>query len=198
MTEEVFLPAGVSWDRVDMKSHLYLVLVLLAGGCAAGNGVATTEPVSQAQGDYDAVWGACLQVLRDYQFRVDRQDRREGLITTFPMTGKSWFELARKDAATFRDGLESSLQTIYRKAEVHITTDDRQTYRTRVRVAVSRSDRPYLQITNAGEAHGLFHTAGRRRRNRRAAVPSRPVPLPDDEGLAGKIQADIDNRLIRR
>ena len=181
-----------------MRIHPYLVLVLLAGGCAAGSGVATTPPASRAQGDYEAVWEDCLEVLRDYQFRVDRQDRREGLITTFPMTGKSWFELTRKDAATFRDGLESSLQTIYRKAEVRITTDDRQTYRASVRVAVSRSDQPYRQITNAGEAHGLFHTAGRRRRTRRASLPSRPVPLPDDEALAGKIQADIDTRLIAR
>ena len=187
-----------------------ILLWMVLGGCFvgctvdAGPGVTSrpgpsTRPGSTEQASYDALWQACLRVLRDYQFRIDRIDRREGLITTFPMTGMSWFELARKDAATAHDALESSLQTIYRTAEVRIARGQGDLYRPKVRIAVSRAYRPGAQITSTGEAYDLFLVPSGRRRTLRdgltAKAPADVAELPDDEKLAAKIEADIEERL---
>jgi hypothetical protein len=188
-----------------MRNHLLFIALtgLLAGCQAAPQPMATTRPVSAEQADYDAVWQASLDVLREYDFRVDRQDRRDGIITTYPMTGKSWFEFARQDAATARDAWESSLQTIYRAVEIRVDRDSSGKCRPTVRVLVSRCDRPDLQITNASQAFEMFRLTPRRRevRERRAygeQVDVRPVPLGEDEKLARKIQADIEKKLTGR
>ncbi len=171
-------------------------LIALAAGCGDRQ-AGPVRPVPELT-KFDLVWGASQDVVREYGFREDRSDRRAGLITTFPVTGKSWFELHREDAATARDAAESSIQTIYRSATVRVLPDG-DDYRTEVRVAVSRSNRPYLQVTNTSEAYRLFleDPGSTRRRNRTddedAVVP--PIELPDDEALAAKMQADIQKRL---
>ncbi|NQU75866.1 MAG: hypothetical protein HQ546_06080 [Planctomycetes bacterium] len=179
-----------------------LVASFVLGCTGRGGSVISTPPASPAQANFDAAWEASLDVLGDYQFRVDRLDRREMLITTFPMTGKSWFELARKDAATFRDALESSLQTIYRTVEVRFVPAEADTYQVKVRVAVSRANRPTIQITNTSEAYKLFSMSPETREpgsytqaGRQGSA--RPIPLGCDERLAMKIKADIDKRLGR-
>ena len=147
-----------------MKSAVAILIVstvLAAPGC----GVSYTEPQvpaeipnSQAQQNFDALWRGSLAVLRDYRFRIDRQDRRVGIITTRPMMARHWFEFWRGDAVSNYDVLEGSLQTVMRRAEVHIIPrpDHPDQYEPVVTVEVTRPDRQGLEIIAASEAYGRF------------------------------------------
>jgi hypothetical protein len=168
------------------------VLLLAAGPWGCGTHTrpisAVKEP-SSAEGRFQAIWQASLAVLRDHDFRIELTDRRAGLITTAPTTGRQWFEFWRRDS-TRGDVLENSLHTIYRRAEVRIepTAPKADTYAASVTVHVSRSNRQAIQITNASEAHSLFTqptwTAPRRRRLLLDYGEGAPVPA-EAEGPAG-------------
>ena len=174
---------------------------MILGGCAVQT-PPQAEPIQTAESRYDEVFGVSRSVLRGYQFEIDRIDRRAGLIQTFPMTGKSWFEFWRKDGATVRDTMESTLQTIYRKAIVEVVETGAGTYGVKVRVEVSRADRREVQITNTSQALGLFQLQRGHRRYERAfgltGIDRAPVELPDDERLAMKIQSEIEKKLFSR
>ena len=180
------------------KPLLCIILGALAAGSVGCQAQAPRPNTPEAR--YEAAWAATLSVLREYHFRIDRLDRREGLITTYPMTGASWFEPARKDTATCRDAAESTLQTIHRTAEVQVRRSQKGYYFPQVRVTVSRAYRPRQQITNASEAYQLFQLDSPTHRQRRPWLAGRPaeqVDLGEDEKLAAKIRADIETRLGR-
>lgn len=65
----------------------------------------------------------CEDVLRDQGFRIDRVDRRAGVVTTYPETSKHFFEVWRKDVATNYDFWEASLNTIRRTVEIQAAPD---------------------------------------------------------------------------
>jgi len=176
------------------------LLACLAAGCASPNAAAPeSAPVSQARANYDAAFRAATETLAAYRFRIDRVDRRAGVIETFPMTGKSWLEPWRSDGATMWDTWESTLQTIYRTATVRFVPSGPDTYQVRVRIAVSRADRRTLQITNTSQAYALFQMQRGRRRARRLMEAERhrrpPVALDDDLVLAMFIRRDIEKRM---
>ena len=146
-----------------MTTRAILIATLAAAwltGCATGP-APTTAPAPQAAADEDfnAVWDAAVQTLRQHQFELDRTDRRAGVIASFPMVGQSWFEFWRADAATGRDLLESSLHTIYRQATVTIRRGGAEASgecHAAVEVQVWRSNRPAGQVTSASEAYEMF------------------------------------------
>jgi len=129
-----------------------------ACGCAGWATPAARGPqLSPQEASFQAVWDASLEVLRRYGFAVDRRDRRAGLITTEPMTGRQFFEFWRRDAATRVDLAESTLQTIYRQAQVTI---EPETFHPTVEVRTFRSNRSSPQVTSASEAYGMFTLSG--------------------------------------
>jgi len=178
-----------------MRCYALVVSLGLLAGCGPRAAVSPTPE----QANFDAVWTTSVEVLREYQFRIDRIDRRAGMITTFPMTGKSWTEPWRKDGATARDTLESTLQTIYRTATVYILRGDAGGYRPEVRIAVARSNRPRQQVTDTSEAYALFIAPGGRKGWSDPSAEDRPAAartsLPDDPKLAEQIQSRILRRL---
>lgn len=170
---------------------------LALAGCTAGNDPPLPLPAEGSpERAFEELWQASLEVLEDYGFTIERQDRWAGLITTEPMTGKSVGEFWRRDAATCNDTWESTLQTIFHAAEVHIHRRGQADYYPEVRVAVSRSDRPDPQILSDAEAHAMFRQSPQRRqRSALNAGPdaqmTRPVPLGYDTALADQIAGEI-------
>ena len=147
------------------------IVVVLAAAPLAGCGpqpAPTADVRATADEDFNALWDSAVEVLRQYRFNVDRADRRSGLITTFPVVGRSWFEFWRADAATPRDVLEGSLHTIYRQAAVSIRRAGPGTasapaigrYLASVEVRVRRSDRQTAQLSSASEAYEMFLDPG--------------------------------------
>jgi len=140
-----------------------LVSLAAVSGCVQyTQPVAPAQRLTPAEENFQAVWDGTLEVLRRYHLTVDRQDRRDGLITTHPLVGRQWFEFWRPDAASYTDMAEGSLQTIHRRAKISIapTSSGAITYRASVEVEVSRSDKEELQITSTSEAYSLFTTSG--------------------------------------
>ena len=180
----------------------YLLLVAglawVAGGCGA---MVPPAPVS-ADANYNALWNASLQVLRDHRFEVDRNDPREGVITTYPLLGRHWFECWRSDAMTAGDVLEGTLQTIHRQAAVTLrpipagAEGAAGRYEVTVEVRTTRSDRPRPQIDRAGEAYRVFlnpksqHPQG-------PAAPEAQVYLGRDANLEYYLQEKIVAQAIR-
>ena len=182
-----------------------LIGVLLAGtvGCANySRPVVSPQGMTAAERNRDDLWQASLTVLRKYYFTIDRQDRRAGVITTLPMTGKQWFEFWRRDAVTPADAAESSLHTIYRSVTVTIrpSAPGAGTFEPTVHSKILRSDRSQLQMTSTSEAYGLFSLPTGEDSKHRALYlldygygPKREgvVDLGRDEGLEAKIEAAI-------
>jgi len=182
---------------------LSILCIATSVGCLAGCRVDYTTPtaparaVSPAEKNFDAVWQASRQTLRKYHFRLDRQDRRAGVLTTEPLTGMHFFEFWRKDAARPADYSESTLQTIYRTATVTIrpTAPKASTYAAKVDVVLRRSSKAAVHVTSTSEAYGLFRARGKERHatdaDRQVERMAHCVELGHDRSLEAKLTRKI-------
>jgi hypothetical protein len=146
-----------------------LGMMLLCGaavvaGCRSrpevGAGASTVRlAAAEASGD-EALWGAVQDSLRDYRFRIDRVDRREGVVTTLPETSKQLFEFWRKDAVTAYDVWESTINPIRRWVEVRVADGPESAERNvAVTVHKERLSSPDRQFNNSTAAYRFFGDA---------------------------------------
>lgn len=63
---------------------------------------------------FDALWDAAQEVSRDLLFKIDRQDRRAGVLTTDPLVSAQWFEPWRRELQSADNLADSSVATIRR------------------------------------------------------------------------------------
>lgn len=97
----------------------------------AGSGCATLQPLSARPtaanpifvraNNYDGVWERTVDVLHDYQFPVEQENKIDGVIRTEFKVGSSLLEPWHYDSVGFANRLESSLQSIRRQVIVHVT-----------------------------------------------------------------------------
>lgn len=216
-------------ERTERIMARYCVLIVamaalaaFAGSCATPKAI-PTSPGRTGAVHFDAAWDAAVSTLWEYGFTVDRMDRRSGLITTAPITGKYLGEFWRHDAATRRELWEGTIQTIYRQATVRIVpvgtattpASGPATYPTsrpspdtpfvaRVEIHVSRSDRPERQIDSTGEAHRMFlkpESAEMDEIVRRKEEAGRKKEEPNynvDLGRDAKLEAIIEGKINDR
>lgn len=72
-------------------------------------------PAAQVTSDqFQPLWDACRKSARDRFFQIDRDDYRDGLLTTFPVISEQFFEPWRRDVGDGDGLLESSLATVRR------------------------------------------------------------------------------------
>jgi hypothetical protein len=91
---------------------------------------AVPNPILVPVTDHDAAWDGIVDVVDDY-FKIEREDRvhvvgdylNEGQIETYYQTGATLFEPWRGDSANAYERLESTLQSIRRKALVRVIPD---------------------------------------------------------------------------
>jgi len=173
---------------------LLLASMLLAAGCQPKYTRPVLEPAPQTpeQESFQRLWQASRHVLISYHFRLDRQDPRAGVITTWPMTGKQFFELWRKDSARATDTSESTLQTIYRAVRVTIRPGpDGQGYEPVVEVLVSRSDKPRDGISSTSEAYDMFTKRPKKNKLTGEQEAAQMVDLGNDRALEARLARDI-------
>ncbi len=180
---------------------------VLLGGCSA---LRTSAPTPATGSDeFNAVWDASLEVLREGKFTVDRTDRREGTITTLPLLGRHWFEFWRSDARKGVDVVEGTLQTVHRQVTVKVRRGEPPAegaaYLASVAVRTTRSALPNVRVTNTSEAYEMFLTPTRLQRT--TALPEResprepeakPVPLGRDKRLEGLLERRIKDRAAEK
>lgn len=118
-----------------MKSTCLLIMsvltpaALLAAGCHAPPQPEThtvARVTVETPDEYEQLWQAATDTLQRHWFRPDRQDRREGVITTHPDTSAHWFEWWRPQPQPAYYWGEANLHTIQRQATVRIRPSDEQ------------------------------------------------------------------------
>lgn len=67
--------------------------------------------------NYDKLWNTCEELARNELFELDREDYRDGLLTTKPLVSKQIFEPWRPDTGDTYEVVQNSLQTIRRTIE---------------------------------------------------------------------------------
>jgi hypothetical protein len=91
---------------------------------------AVPNPILVPVTDHDAAWDSIVDVVDDY-FKIEREDRvrqvgellNEGQIETYHQTGATLLEPWRGDSANVYERLESTLQSIRRKAIIRVIPD---------------------------------------------------------------------------
>lgn len=147
------------------------VLLLSAAGCITGpSRPAATQPataIEPAQADplywyrqpavvavrdanYERLWSAAQSVARDYFFTLDREDYREGVLTTLPLTSMQWFEFWRRDVVTVNDLARSSLQTLRRTIHFKVEKDPDGGYRLSPKVLIEQYATVGQRLTYVG------------------------------------------------
>jgi hypothetical protein len=140
------------------------IALLAASGCVKyTQPVVDLTPETPEARNFQAVWSAAQETLRDYRFQIQRTDRRAGLIVTEPMVSMYPTEFWRKDIRSSEKLFESSLHRMYRAAVVQIAPGDQPgTYRPRTRVLVGRSERQHAQVTEASQVAQVYAGGGPR------------------------------------
>ena len=175
---------------------IMLTVAFFCTGCFY-TGRPVESPPGVADENFNAAWDAANEVLRKYRFVIDRADRREGVITTYPMIGRHWFEFWRKDAITRRDVAEGTIQTVYRQVTVNIHRQaGSKEYLAAVRVLITRSNLTNPQVTSTSEAYDLFRDPGIPRSESLTGLegPSegKLSPIGRDENLEQTLQQKIN------
>ena len=113
--------------------------------------------ISDQSEQADQVWEAIQETLRRHRFRLDRVDRRAGVITTVPEISQHFFEIWRKDVATRHDFWEATINPVRRSVEVRVSGDQGES-RGRLAVAVhkQRLSSPDRQFNSTGAAYQYF------------------------------------------
>ena len=110
---------------VRLRGPILLSLaVVLGSGCLGPRRqdyVATHAlSVAARSQEADHLWEAIQETLRRHHLRLDRVDRRAGIITTRPETSQHFFEFWRHDVNTRPDFWEATLNPVRRTVSVSI------------------------------------------------------------------------------
>lgn len=188
-------------ERHMMNGYTRLTYLLLIGisalGCSAPAQPTspTVERVSAGTpGDLENLWETTGDTLRAHYFRLDRQDRQEGIITTFPETTTNWFEVWRPQPEPAFYWWEANLHTIQRQATVRIKpAGGSGDFDVQVEVERFRYSLPERQVTNAAEALRIF-SGGTPTYAGRVEQPSQTaswIPLGRDSTMEEKMLHQI-------
>ena len=138
------------WMSVTFMTIVPLAAVF-AGGCAQLPAV-TANPIEITAGEYDRVFDASIQTLRQMRFTVDRKDRRFGVVTSEPMLASSAIEPWYRDNTHSAQVAQSTLHLQRRIVRVELTpaepvADARtEAYRMSVQVQIERRYDPPKEL----------------------------------------------------
>ena len=113
------------------------MLTAISGGCATKSATIPTAPVI-LQGNFDTVWQLVQGELKNRGFLLDRVDRRTGVIETFGLTSRQWYEFWRTDVVDCWSLTEASLHTIERAVILKMQPAGEEEVTVTCRVTVQR------------------------------------------------------------
>jgi len=150
--------------RLRYLSIAIIVTAGLTAGCqtpAQPTGPTVERVNAGSDADRDLLWEAACDTLRRSAFKLDREDRANGVITTHSETAAQGFELWRPQPQPAYYWVESNLQTIQRRVTIHIAADPAETDKADeqlvdVKVERFRYRLPERQVDNAAGALRIF------------------------------------------
>jgi len=147
--------------------------------------------------EYQRLWEATARELQKYNFRLDRRDRLEGVITSHRETTGNWFEFWRQQPVDPYYWAESNMQTIQHRVTVQIKkTDQSNTYNLDVQVDRYRYSLEERQIDNPAAAMRLYSPIAPTMSGQMAKLEESSywIPLGRDEPMEQKLLASIIKR----
>ena len=146
--------------RTTLVLFILLVGPMLPGclGPRRDHYITTTAiAVPERSSEADGLWEAVQETLRRHRFRLDRVDRRSGVITTYPVTSQHFLEFWRNDVDTFPDLWEASWNPLRRWVRIELSPADAVAWSALSVVVhkqrLSSSDR---QFNSTGAAYQYF------------------------------------------
>jgi hypothetical protein len=106
--------------------------------------------------NFDALWDACRNAMRDDGFILDRRDYREGLLTSQPLVSKMAYEFWRGDVASAHELAQSSLAMLRRTVHFTITRKPDGSFDAVPRVLVERNSLIGQRITSVDQYQNAF------------------------------------------
>lgn len=147
---------------------------------------------------YGDLWEAAAESLRHNYFRLDRQDRTEGVLTTVPETSANWFEVWRPQPKPGYYWWESNIATVQRTATIHFRAASSQPgdYELDVEVQRQRFNLVERQVDNSAAALRLYSNAAptTEGHQERPSQTVRWIPLGRDQVLEERLLAEIMDR----
>lgn len=154
------------WKHATWLAGAALLVMLTTGGC---HRPFTPAPSSLAidAAEYDRMFLAGAQVLRDHGFRVDRQDRRFGLLSTHPLDAPTAVEPWRTSNTTAGQAWQATLDHMRRTVNVmlepiehddDVDDESRATlgdYTLRVEVLLERRTNPTRRLTGTSQRNAF-------------------------------------------
>jgi hypothetical protein len=173
------------------------LVALASAGCQSPQ-AATDPTIAQVRApdaaEFDRLWTAVTDVLRDHHLQLDFQDRRGGTVTTHPATAQQFFELWRSDTYGAAEHGEANLQTLRKSAVVQLRkTGEPGEFDLDVQVNVQRISQPERRITSAGGALRLF--------SEKSPTNEGTAPEPEywiDLGRDGKLESKLVSEILSR
>jgi len=155
---------------------------------------AVSNPILIRSNNHDAVWEKTVDVLHAYQLPIERENRLDGIIETKYKVGSGTLEPWHHDSVTVGDRLESSFQSIRRRATISVTPGQGG-YLVGVQVLKEIEDPQNLIVNSAGTA--TFPQASTLNRNLQVVVgPATPdgwVLLGRDSNLEQDLLNSLQN-----
>ena len=111
---------------------------------------------SVASPDFQKLWSACRTTLINDEFEIDQENYRLGLLTTFPMISKQFFEVWRSDAGDVHGVIWDSLQTIRRTVRFDFTRRPNGSYIVFPKVLIETCSHPERRITSQAQYSQAF------------------------------------------
>jgi hypothetical protein len=199
-----------------MKRFALHAIIAAAVGCThrppptTRPSLATTQPsywldqpavATVKASDFDKLWSAAERVARDRGFVIDREDYRDGLLTSQPLTSKQWFEVWRSDVQTPEDLADSSMATYRRTLSIEVEKKPDGTYEASPYVLVERYVQSERPITSSVYLSRAF--SGRQRHRRQgSAEADRGIRLPSrywyPTGRDSVVERDIAKAMAHR
>jgi hypothetical protein len=166
---------------MNLKILTVVLAAWLVAGCEPNHVAPVARPLkTEEQRSFERVWQASRKVLRDRYFEIDRQDRRDGRLTTLATTSSHGIEqLWRGDAATLFHKRENQVQTMLRAVHVQlIPADTTLGYDVVVAVRLARVNRIEPQRTTTSQVRKRTLPIPRRLTYADLAPRERPAPTP--------------------
>jgi hypothetical protein len=150
------LLAGCAGHSQDLPAIRPALMSIPADHAAPDYWMAQPAVASVSSRDYEQLWKACGQALRNDQFEIQQEDYREGILTTWPMVSMQFFEFWRSDAGTFGDVMLDSLQTTRRSVRFELARNADGSYIARPKVLIEQSSHPERRLSSVSQFTGAF------------------------------------------
>lgn len=110
--------------RWCLVSLLTLSACALTGGRAPRSPTALANPLPVQAANEDVLWERTVDVLHDYHFTMEREDRVARVMETKPRVGSNILEVWNHDSVGLANRMESSFQSIRRRVVVTFIPGD--------------------------------------------------------------------------